>query len=343
MKMLRVDQLSLHPEAHRIPRMRADEYAEFARDVRERGIRVPLELQPGTKTVLDGRHRLTVARETGIAEVPTVDAPLDGDDPVLYMIRAASKRRHLDDGQRAMLADEERRYLAERSKKHRAQKAVDAREEKAGRKPISETAWAPKIEERSRKQAARSHNVSERKVRQAQKVRDHSPDLAEKVKNGDEADELQGVAQPFGSVRHTSALPSARAMAWVRSSKSRAMSQSKPLRLPAASERSQSENSARARRHRSRSSGARAIKCAFACASRSSGAGTARPGRAGASGRAATATRRWRAGSRGRGAAKTALPSVRQGPGVCRTVLIVDAPFAAAGPRSAPRCSPLNL
>lgn len=192
-------QLRPHPEASRVPMMTGPAWDDFMADIKERGVRVPLEVEPGTHTVLDGRCRLLAAKRNGIATVPVIEANLQGDDPVLYMLRAASLRRHLTDDQRAMLANEERKYLAGKNQQERAAKAGksggrsrpkkrDSLETDAFSKlsPMSE-AWAADQErkERGRAQAARQHNVSERKVRQAQQVEEAAPALAEKVRAGE--------------------------------------------------------------------------------------------------------------------------------------------------------------
>jgi DNA modification methylase/ParB-like chromosome segregation protein Spo0J len=190
-RYLHPNNMTDHPEAYRVPEARPQEYAEILADVTERGVRVPIELQPGTAVVLDGRTRRRAAKEAGLDRVPVIDAPLKpGEDPVVYMMRAATKRRHLTDDQRAMLAEEERAWLAKQGKKRRAEsaQAQGGRGKEGGRghkKPLGDAA-TPKGSggERSRTRAARNNNVSERKVKQAQKVKRHDPELAEQVKNG---------------------------------------------------------------------------------------------------------------------------------------------------------------
>lgn len=178
--------LVLHPEAHRVPAMPAEQYAEFLADVRERGVRVPLEVIPGTKTVIDGRSRLQAAKDAGLEVVPVVDANMGTDDPVIYMIRAASKRRQLKDDQRAMLANEEREYLAAKNRK--TQTAEAGKASGRARANVENTAiptFNKEPKDRARTEAAKKHNVSERKVQQAQKVKAADPVLAEKVKAGE--------------------------------------------------------------------------------------------------------------------------------------------------------------
>jgi|GEM_PF-5725298 len=95
--------LKLHPLVHLIPDMRGSEWQGFYTDVAMRGIKVPLEVL-ADGTVLDGRHRLRAAIELAMKEVPVVDAPLNGDTPEVYMLKAAVLRRHLTDDQRSMMA-----------------------------------------------------------------------------------------------------------------------------------------------------------------------------------------------------------------------------------------------
>ena len=95
--------LKSHPLARLIPDMRDSEWQDFYTDVAMRSIKVPLEVL-ADGAVVDGRHRLRAAIELGMREVPVVDAPLNGDSPEAYMIKAAVLRRHLTDDQRAALA-----------------------------------------------------------------------------------------------------------------------------------------------------------------------------------------------------------------------------------------------
>jgi len=76
--------------------MRDDEWQDFYNDIALRGIKVPLEVL-ADGTVVDGRHRLRAAIELGMKKVPIVDASLNGDNPEVYMLKAAVLRRHLTD------------------------------------------------------------------------------------------------------------------------------------------------------------------------------------------------------------------------------------------------------
>lgn len=109
--------LSLHPEAALVPEMPPDQYEPFLADVKVRGVLKPIEVIPGTKTVIEGRTRLKAATDAGLPSVPVVDADIAaGDTPVMYMLRAALLRRHLTSGQAAALAVEIEEQLAKAAK-----------------------------------------------------------------------------------------------------------------------------------------------------------------------------------------------------------------------------------
>lgn len=48
-RMRPVHSLVLHPEAGKVPAMRPAEYAAFVADVKERGVLLALEVEPGTR------------------------------------------------------------------------------------------------------------------------------------------------------------------------------------------------------------------------------------------------------------------------------------------------------
>ena len=160
-----------HPLARLIPDMRGRVWQDFYADVVLRGIKVPLEVL-ADGTVVDGRHRLRAAIELGIKEVPVVDAPLNGDSPEVYMLKAAVLRRHLTDDQRAALAA----LWKEENKK------------KTGPKPQGISAsFDAEIKDThpSRAEAMQVFKVSQRKVDEASKVLHSDPQNFEKVHQGE--------------------------------------------------------------------------------------------------------------------------------------------------------------
>lgn len=96
--------LTLHPEAAAVPEMPPHQYETFLENIREVGVREPLEVLPGTLTVIDGRTRLRGALDAKLTEVPIRDAVLlPGESEVGYMLQRARLRRHLSPSQLAMI------------------------------------------------------------------------------------------------------------------------------------------------------------------------------------------------------------------------------------------------
>jgi len=172
MRKANPNNLKPHPLARIIPDMRPSQWDDFYADVAMRGIRVPLEVL-ADGTVIDGRHRLRAAIQLGMPEVPIVDAPLNGDSPETYMLKAAVLRRHLTDDQRAAMAamwKEENKKQGKRtdltSEQHRSEVQV--------LQPIDTEAIA-----------AESFKVPRRKVDQASKLLHSEPGLFHQVHSGD--------------------------------------------------------------------------------------------------------------------------------------------------------------
>ncbi len=165
--------LKLHPLAHLIPDMRPSEWQDFYTDIALRGIKEPLEVLANGTTVVDGKHRREAAIKLNMEEVPIVDAPLSGDSPLSYMLKAAVLRRHLTNDQRALMAvlwKEENKKQGERT---------DLNETSAPRgaevKDVSPT----------RAEATELFKVSRQKIDRASYVQKRNPELANKVHHGD--------------------------------------------------------------------------------------------------------------------------------------------------------------
>lgn len=121
-----------HPESSLVPLMPPAEFRALVDDIRERGILEPLQVLEGV--VLDGRHRLRVAHELGLGTVPAVEVALGSESQVSFMVKAAVRRRHLTEDQKALLATELQREL---SKEARAQQAKEVG--RLGGRPRRET------------------------------------------------------------------------------------------------------------------------------------------------------------------------------------------------------------
>jgi len=169
--------LRQHPLAHLVPDMRPSEWQDFYNDVAARGIKVPLEIL-ADGTVVDGRHRLKAALALGMKMVPVLDAPLNGDQPDIYMLKAAVLRRHLSDDQRKMIAA----MWKEENKQPAGRPTRDGQNNSAGR-----PAELNQHIGHTRAAATEQFNVSRWGVDQATYVLHRNPGLAEKVHKGEAA------------------------------------------------------------------------------------------------------------------------------------------------------------
>jgi site-specific DNA-methyltransferase (adenine-specific) len=120
-----------------------------------------------------------------------IQAPLNGDDPVIYMLRAATKRRHLTDDQRACLAREEMEILSRIARRERARKAgtTGGRGRTKSKDSLQTTSISKQSslsDPTSRRIVSAAYRVSERRVRAAQRLKQVAPKLYEQVKAGEQ-------------------------------------------------------------------------------------------------------------------------------------------------------------
>lgn len=90
----------IHPAADLFPMVEGEELRELCADIKERGLQQPIVIwRDGT--LLDGRNRLMACYRTNQEVV--LDR-YEGDDPVQFSLSANLHRRHLNQGQKAMVA-----------------------------------------------------------------------------------------------------------------------------------------------------------------------------------------------------------------------------------------------
>ena len=171
----------VHPAANLFPLIEGDEFEALVASISQRGLQEPCWLgRDGA--LLDGRNRIRACHKAGVR--PTF-REFAGDDEVGFIISVNVDRRHLNAGQRAMLALESEPLFAEQA---RQQKARAGRSAAPGRKAEKDVADRPHLsasQRKSREKAGKTAKVSGRSVSRAKKVAKAAPDLAEKVKSGD--------------------------------------------------------------------------------------------------------------------------------------------------------------
>ncbi|MEM4099012.1 MAG: MT-A70 family methyltransferase, partial [Candidatus Micrarchaeaceae archaeon] len=176
-----VSELKPHPHQGLVPRMTNEEYNALLKDIKLNGILQPIDITP-ERVILDGHHRVKAAKELGIKEVEVRIPELGSMSEDEYLVSVALNRRHLTEGQKAMLALEYQKILSARLQSEAGKKAINERWHPEGyvSEDVSETYRAKD----SRKIVAEQFKVSEWKLRQANAVAQSAPDIVEKVKDG---------------------------------------------------------------------------------------------------------------------------------------------------------------
>lgn len=91
--------LEFHPLSQIFPLIEGQEFDDLVADIQKHGVREPIWLFEGS--IIDGRNRYRASAVAG------ADCPMreyTGDDPASFVVSLNLKRRHLNEGQRAMVA-----------------------------------------------------------------------------------------------------------------------------------------------------------------------------------------------------------------------------------------------
>ena len=150
-----------HELALLFPLMEGPAFDELVADIKANGLQQAITLLDGR--ILDGRNRFRACEAAGIE--PKFKT-YEGGDPLRFIVSANLQRRHLDTGQRAMIA-------ARLANLHDGQRADYAAASQIC-KPVTQA------------QAAELMNVSPRSVAHAKTVQEHgSPELQKAVDAGE--------------------------------------------------------------------------------------------------------------------------------------------------------------
>ena len=162
-----------HEIANIFPMMNEDEYDRLKDDIAINGQLEPVVLYEGK--VLDGRNRYKALCDIGLK---TNFEEYQGDQPLSYVISKNLHRRHLEVGQRAMIATTVKPMLEVEAKKRQAHGLT------APGKSLLET-FPEAIQGNARDQAGDLFGVSGKSVATAEMLKEEAPDLAEKVMSGE--------------------------------------------------------------------------------------------------------------------------------------------------------------
>lgn len=83
-----------------LPDLSPEEYESLKQDIRARGVQVPVEICADTNAILDGHHRVRIAKELGVSYPRILRAGLSEDDREQHALILNFRRRHLTRVQR---------------------------------------------------------------------------------------------------------------------------------------------------------------------------------------------------------------------------------------------------
>ena len=93
--------LSIHPLAKLFQPLEGEAFDALVADIKANGLRQPITLNGKTTVILDGQNRY---RACLAADVEPLFDHYDGDDPLGFVLSMNLQRRHLEEGQRALIA-----------------------------------------------------------------------------------------------------------------------------------------------------------------------------------------------------------------------------------------------
>lgn len=173
-----------HAAADAFPMMDSESFEKLVSDISENGLREPIVLYEGH--ILDGRNRhaacVRLNREPGTVE-------WDGEGSLVkYVVSMNVHRRHLSSSQLAIIAEEMLPMLAAEAKE-RQRKAIQNRDEKGRATPVpkivGEAVGSEKHDGEAAQEAAEMFGTNRQYVSDAAKIKEASPELAEKVRAGE--------------------------------------------------------------------------------------------------------------------------------------------------------------
>jgi hypothetical protein len=172
----------VHPLARAFPPLSGNEFSELVEDIRAHGQREPITLYEGQ--ILDGVHRARACHVLGIKpRCRSWDkGAAEGTQGLVdYVVSLNLRRRHLEPGQRAMIATELLPALEAEAKQRQAASRAQPGE-KVGAKVVARV--PPRSAGKASEHAAKALGVSPRMVRDAKAIKQHAPALAAEVKAG---------------------------------------------------------------------------------------------------------------------------------------------------------------
>ena len=196
-----MQELTFHRFCNLLPDMSADDFTALKDDINRNGLINPVTIFVGQ--ILDGKHRYIACKELNIEpKFKTFDG--DDEQALNYVISQNISRRHLEKSQRAALAVEAKEEFTKIAKNKQKQAGKDAGGlgaeygklgGRGNKKETEQEDINPLVQkvaqggyekpaEKSREKAAKLYNVNHQYITDAEKVKNKSPEVFEKVRNG---------------------------------------------------------------------------------------------------------------------------------------------------------------
>jgi len=184
--MTRLGPYEVHPAADAFPLIDGAEFDELVSSIKRNGLREPIVISHDKQVLIDGRNRYRACLAAGVDVVSRTLPQRYTEEMVLDLIVEANvHRRHLNAGQRAMLAaDLEPLYAKAIKADEERRKVTPPRRESMNTRADLPVPPAAPDERRARAKAAVSVGAAGRTAGQAKAVQRDAPDLAEKVRAG---------------------------------------------------------------------------------------------------------------------------------------------------------------
>lgn len=185
----RIGGYGIHPAAAMFPMMSALELAEMVKDLGEHGLRDDIVLIGDL--ILDGRNRCRACVIAGV-KPRVVQWDGEGGSPEAYVFSKNVLRRHLQEGQRAMLAAQLLPKFEAEAKARQLAGAAPTLAPRGAKVP-------PPVVGKAAAQVAAAANVGTRSVERAKAVAAKAPELAAKLISG----EIKSLKQAEQQIRRT--------------------------------------------------------------------------------------------------------------------------------------------
>jgi transposase-like protein len=181
--------MKIHPVAALFPMMEGEEFDQFVADIKAHGLREPIKTWDDV--IVDGRNREKACKVAGI-EPRYKEMKFDDDlAAIQYIMSENLTRRHLTQGQRAMIGEELRPRFEEAAKQRQEagqKKGREAQTARARGEKQSDVAKSSQIGSSPlhvNDQLANMLNVGASTMKMAHKVATEKPELAAKVRSGE--------------------------------------------------------------------------------------------------------------------------------------------------------------